>query len=193
MILLFIIQCSDLCMSSALHTRVSVRGQPVGVLSQVEPRWVHTDLPTGPSVWSSQSVPQSPAGSVYICIYVCVCSFVFLLLKTSPVSVTLPQLDLKSGDTSTLLDPFNRPQTGRLRRKRLAVWLVGMGWSWLRSLCPALSGDFAGIYEALPSCCWSADSQRVVFSSARRNWKVTRVHTYTYLLSNHQFTEMSLH
>ncbi|XP_036389011.1 S9 family peptidase [Megalops cyprinoides] len=31
--------------------------------------------------------------------------------------------------------------------------------------------EFAGVYEALPTRCWSADSQRVVFSSARRNWK----------------------
>uniref|UniRef100_A0A665TPA0 acylaminoacyl-peptidase n=1 Tax=Echeneis naucrates TaxID=173247 RepID=A0A665TPA0_ECHNA len=54
-------------------------------------------------------------------------------------------LDLKSGKTSTLLDVVNRPQPG----------------------------EFAGVYEALPSRCWSADSQRVVFSSARRNWKVT--------------------
>ncbi|GLD73426.1 acylamino-acid-releasing enzyme-like isoform X1 [Lates japonicus] len=57
--------------------------------------------------------------------------------------LSLQQLDLKSGKTSTLLDVVNRPNTG----------------------------EFAGIYEALPSCCWSADSQRVVFSSARRNWK----------------------
>ncbi|KAG5838525.1 hypothetical protein ANANG_G00224580 [Anguilla anguilla] len=32
-------------------------------------------------------------------------------------------------------------------------------------------GEFAGLYEALPLRCWSADSQRVVFSSGRRNWK----------------------
>ncbi|XP_049920816.1 S9 family peptidase isoform X1 [Epinephelus moara] len=57
--------------------------------------------------------------------------------------LSLQQLDLKSGKTSTLLDVVNRPQTG----------------------------EFAGVYEALPPCCWSADSQRVVFSSARRNWK----------------------
>lgn len=57
--------------------------------------------------------------------------------------LSLQQLDLKRGKTSTLLDVINRPQTG----------------------------EFAGVYEALPSCCWSTDSQRVVFSSARRNWK----------------------
>uniref|UniRef100_A0A3B3R8Z5 Acylamino-acid-releasing enzyme n=1 Tax=Paramormyrops kingsleyae TaxID=1676925 RepID=A0A3B3R8Z5_9TELE len=34
-----------------------------------------------------------------------------------------------------------------------------------------LEGEFAGIYEALPACCWSSDSQRVLFSSPRRNWK----------------------
>uniref|UniRef100_A0A3B4YUG5 Acylamino-acid-releasing enzyme n=1 Tax=Seriola lalandi dorsalis TaxID=1841481 RepID=A0A3B4YUG5_SERLL len=50
---------------------------------------------------------------------------------------------LSLGKTSTLLDVVSRPQTG----------------------------EFAGVYEALPSRCWSADSQRVVFSSARRNWK----------------------
>ncbi|KAI1892903.1 hypothetical protein AGOR_G00138310 [Albula goreensis] len=32
-------------------------------------------------------------------------------------------------------------------------------------------GEFAGLYEALPTRCWSADSQRILFSSARRNWK----------------------
>lgn len=57
--------------------------------------------------------------------------------------LSLQQMDLKSKRVSTLLDVVNRPQTG----------------------------EFAGLYEALPSCCWSADSQRVVFSSARRNWK----------------------
>ncbi|XP_059189205.1 S9 family peptidase [Centropristis striata] len=57
--------------------------------------------------------------------------------------LSLQQLDLESGKTCTLLDVVNRPQTG----------------------------EFAGVYEALASRCWSADSQRVVFSSARRNWK----------------------
>ncbi|XP_031601250.1 S9 family peptidase [Oreochromis aureus] len=57
--------------------------------------------------------------------------------------LSLQQLDLESGETSTLLDVVSRPQ----------------------------SGEFAGLYEALPSCCWSADSQRVMFSSACRNWK----------------------
>uniref|UniRef100_A0AAQ4RA31 Acylamino-acid-releasing enzyme n=1 Tax=Gasterosteus aculeatus aculeatus TaxID=481459 RepID=A0AAQ4RA31_GASAC len=57
--------------------------------------------------------------------------------------LSLQQLDLSSKRTSTLLDVVNRPQTGQC----------------------------AGVYEALPACCWSADSQRVVFSSARRNWK----------------------
>uniref|UniRef100_A0A8C4IUR0 acylaminoacyl-peptidase n=1 Tax=Dicentrarchus labrax TaxID=13489 RepID=A0A8C4IUR0_DICLA len=50
--------------------------------------------------------------------------------------LSLQQLDLKSGKTSTLLDVVNRPHTG----------------------------EFAGVYEALPPCCWSADSQRVVNS-----------------------------
>uniref|UniRef100_A0A8C6UAD8 acylaminoacyl-peptidase n=1 Tax=Neogobius melanostomus TaxID=47308 RepID=A0A8C6UAD8_9GOBI len=41
-------------------------------------------------------------------------------------------------------------------------------------------GEFAGVYEALPSCCWSEDSQRVVFSSAHKNWKVqARLKTHT--------------
>ncbi|XP_070766609.1 acylamino-acid-releasing enzyme [Enoplosus armatus] len=57
--------------------------------------------------------------------------------------LSLQQLELKSGKTSTLLDVVNRPQTG----------------------------EFAGVYESLASCCWSEDSQRVVFSSACRNWK----------------------
>ncbi|RVE70303.1 hypothetical protein OJAV_G00063140 [Oryzias javanicus] len=57
--------------------------------------------------------------------------------------LSLQQLDLKTRKTSALIDVVNRPQ----------------------------AGEFAGVYEALPSCCWSADSQRVVFSSACRNWK----------------------
>ncbi|XP_019114958.1 acylamino-acid-releasing enzyme isoform X2 [Larimichthys crocea] len=57
--------------------------------------------------------------------------------------LSLQQLDLRSGKTSTLLDVVDRPQ----------------------------AGEFAGVYEALPSSCWSEDSQRVVFSSPRRNWK----------------------
>lgn len=57
--------------------------------------------------------------------------------------LSLQQMDLKSKKTSTLLNVVHRPQTG----------------------------EFAGLYEALPSCCWSSDSQKVVFSSARRNWK----------------------
>ncbi|XP_069549958.1 acylamino-acid-releasing enzyme isoform X3 [Brachyistius frenatus] len=57
--------------------------------------------------------------------------------------LSLQQLDLKTRKTSTLLDVVSRPHTG----------------------------EFAGVYEALPACCWSADSQSVVFSSARRNWK----------------------
>nr|XP_046253617.1 S9 family peptidase isoform X4 [Scatophagus argus] len=57
--------------------------------------------------------------------------------------LSLQQLDLKSRKTSTLLDVVSRPQPG----------------------------EFAGVYEALAPCCWSADSERVVFSSACRNWK----------------------
>ncbi|XP_037540885.1 S9 family peptidase [Nematolebias whitei] len=53
------------------------------------------------------------------------------------------QLELKSRNISTLVDVVNRSQTG----------------------------DFAGVYEALPSHCWSADAQRIVFSSSCRNWK----------------------
>ncbi|XP_056155412.1 S9 family peptidase [Lampris incognitus] len=57
--------------------------------------------------------------------------------------LSLQQYDLQSRKISALLEVVNRPQTG----------------------------EFAGLYEALPSCCWSNDSQRVVFSSACRNWK----------------------
>ncbi|XP_077371319.1 acylamino-acid-releasing enzyme isoform X2 [Festucalex cinctus] len=55
----------------------------------------------------------------------------------------LQQLDLNSKKTSTLLDVVHRPQ----------------------------SDGFAGIYEALPSSCWSTDGKRVVFSSACQNRK----------------------
>ncbi|XP_051915404.1 S9 family peptidase [Hippocampus zosterae] len=57
--------------------------------------------------------------------------------------LSLQQLDLKSRTTSTLLDVVHRPQ----------------------------SDGFAGVYEALPFSCWSADGQRVVFSSACQNRK----------------------
>ncbi|KAK2851161.1 hypothetical protein Q5P01_007437 [Channa striata] len=57
--------------------------------------------------------------------------------------LSLQELDLKSGKISTLVDVVNRPQ----------------------------AGEFAGVYEALPLFCWSADSQRVMFSSAHRNRK----------------------
>ncbi|XP_053706386.1 S9 family peptidase isoform X2 [Synchiropus splendidus] len=56
---------------------------------------------------------------------------------------SLQMLDLKSSQTSTLVDVVHRPKTG----------------------------EFAGLYEALPAHCWSADSQRVLFSSACRNRK----------------------
>ncbi|XP_051526045.1 acylamino-acid-releasing enzyme-like isoform X2 [Myxocyprinus asiaticus] len=35
----------------------------------------------------------------------------------------------------------------------------------------AVKGQFAGIYESLPSHCWSADSERIFFSSACENYK----------------------
>uniref|UniRef100_A0A3Q2YTJ2 acylaminoacyl-peptidase n=1 Tax=Hippocampus comes TaxID=109280 RepID=A0A3Q2YTJ2_HIPCM len=38
--------------------------------------------------------------------------------------------------------------------------------------CAFAPDGFAGVYEALPSSCWSADGQRVVFSSACQNRKV---------------------
>uniref|UniRef100_A0AAY4ASF1 Acylamino-acid-releasing enzyme n=1 Tax=Denticeps clupeoides TaxID=299321 RepID=A0AAY4ASF1_9TELE len=33
-------------------------------------------------------------------------------------------------------------------------------------------GEFAGLYESLPLCCWSSDSQRIIFSSDYQNQKV---------------------
>ncbi|XP_033826081.1 S9 family peptidase [Periophthalmus magnuspinnatus] len=56
-------------------------------------------------------------------------------------------LDLKSKKISTLIDVVHRVQNGED------------------------TGGFAGVYESLPSCCWSEDSQRIVFSSAHKNWK----------------------
>lgn len=67
----------------------------------------------------SQCLSLQQVVCMYVCL--CVCACVFLLLNTLPVSVNLPQLDLKSGEISTLLDPVNRPQTGRLHMKWLAV------------------------------------------------------------------------
>ncbi|XP_028849403.1 acylamino-acid-releasing enzyme-like isoform X2 [Denticeps clupeoides] len=32
-------------------------------------------------------------------------------------------------------------------------------------------GEFAGLYESLPLCCWSSDSQRIIFSSDYQNQK----------------------
>ncbi|XP_077466136.1 acylamino-acid-releasing enzyme isoform X2 [Stigmatopora argus] len=57
--------------------------------------------------------------------------------------LSLQQLDLKNRESSTLLDVVNRP----------------------------LSDGFTGLYEALPSSCWSADGQRVLFTSACQNRK----------------------
>ncbi|XP_049609546.1 S9 family peptidase [Syngnathus scovelli] len=57
--------------------------------------------------------------------------------------LSIQQLDLNSRTTSTLLDVVHRPQ----------------------------SDGFAGIYEALPSSCWSADGHKVVFTSACQNRK----------------------
>ncbi|XP_034027659.1 S9 family peptidase isoform X2 [Thalassophryne amazonica] len=57
--------------------------------------------------------------------------------------LSLQQMDLRSGKTSTLLDVVHRPCTG----------------------------EFVGVYEALASCCWSTDAQQLVFSSACRNRK----------------------
>uniref|UniRef100_A0A673AW13 acylaminoacyl-peptidase n=1 Tax=Sphaeramia orbicularis TaxID=375764 RepID=A0A673AW13_9TELE len=59
--------------------------------------------------------------------------------------LSIQQMDLQTGTLSTLVDVVHRPQ----------------------------DGGFAGVYEALPSCCWSTDAHRIVFSSACRNWKVT--------------------
>ncbi|XP_029995811.1 acylamino-acid-releasing enzyme [Sphaeramia orbicularis] len=57
--------------------------------------------------------------------------------------LSIQQMDLQTGTLSTLVDVVHRPQ----------------------------DGGFAGVYEALPSCCWSTDAHRIVFSSACRNWK----------------------
>uniref|UniRef100_A0AAV2K1M0 Acylamino-acid-releasing enzyme n=1 Tax=Knipowitschia caucasica TaxID=637954 RepID=A0AAV2K1M0_KNICA len=59
----------------------------------------------------------------------------------------LQMLDLKSKSISTLIDVVHRAQDG------------------------GDTGGFSGVYESLPSSCWSEDSQRVVFSSAHKNWK----------------------
>lgn len=99
---------SDPCTSSSLRTRVSVRTQPVCVLSQAESGRVHANLSAGSSVWSPQPVPQSAAGTVCVCGCVFMCVSVFLLT----VTVDPPQLDLRSGRTSTLLDVVNRAQPG---------------------------------------------------------------------------------
>lgn len=114
-----------------------------------------------------------------MCVLVCVDYMYVPSANSVTVTVTPPQLDLKSGKTSTLLDVVNRPNTGRLHtkiaggvacvREKKKSNITGENFSPFSSP----SGEFAGIYEALPSCCWSADSQRVVFSSACRNWKVT--------------------
>ncbi|XP_077437684.1 acylamino-acid-releasing enzyme isoform X2 [Vanacampus margaritifer] len=76
--------------------------------------------------------------------------------------LSLQQLDLNSKKTSTLLDVVHRPQ----------------------------SDGFAGIYEALPSACWSTNGKRVVFSSASQNRKdlfmVDRQSKKVFLLSGGQ-------
>uniref|UniRef100_A0A8C7V7V5 acylaminoacyl-peptidase n=1 Tax=Oncorhynchus mykiss TaxID=8022 RepID=A0A8C7V7V5_ONCMY len=59
--------------------------------------------------------------------------------------LTMQQYDLEMRSISLLVDVVNRPK----------------------------KDEFAGLYEALPPRCWASDSQRVVFSSARRNWRQT--------------------
>ncbi|KAM9430694.1 acylamino-acid-releasing enzyme isoform 1-T1 [Salvelinus alpinus] len=56
---------------------------------------------------------------------------------------SMKQYDLETRNISVLVDVVNRPK----------------------------KDEFAGLYEALPPRCWASDSQRVVFSSARRNWR----------------------
>ncbi|XP_055748774.1 S9 family peptidase [Salvelinus fontinalis] len=57
--------------------------------------------------------------------------------------LSMKQYDLETRNISVLVDVVNRPK----------------------------KDEFAGLYEALPPRCWASDSQRVVFSSARRNWR----------------------
>ncbi|XP_077574154.1 acylamino-acid-releasing enzyme [Stigmatopora nigra] len=57
--------------------------------------------------------------------------------------LSLQQFNLNNRESSTLIDVVNRP----------------------------LSNGFTGVYEALPSCCWSADGHRVLFTSACQNRK----------------------
>ncbi|XP_045551936.1 acylamino-acid-releasing enzyme isoform X2 [Salmo salar] len=57
--------------------------------------------------------------------------------------LSMQQYDLETRKISVLVDVVNRPK----------------------------KDEFAGLYEALPPRCWASDSQRVVFSSARRNWR----------------------
>uniref|UniRef100_A0A8C7LBY7 acylaminoacyl-peptidase n=1 Tax=Oncorhynchus kisutch TaxID=8019 RepID=A0A8C7LBY7_ONCKI len=59
--------------------------------------------------------------------------------------LTMQQYDLEMRNISLLVGVVNRPK----------------------------KDEFAGLYEALPPRCWASDSQRVVFSSARRNWRQT--------------------
>uniref|UniRef100_A0A674C162 Acylamino-acid-releasing enzyme n=1 Tax=Salmo trutta TaxID=8032 RepID=A0A674C162_SALTR len=59
--------------------------------------------------------------------------------------LSMQQYDLETRKISVLVDVVNRPK----------------------------KDEFAGLYEALPPRCWASDSQRVVFSSARRNWRQT--------------------
>lgn len=56
-------------------------------------------------------MPQSAAGTVHTFVCLCMCICVFLLLT---VTLNPPQLDLRSGKTSTLLDVVDRPQAGGL-------------------------------------------------------------------------------
>uniref|UniRef100_A0A665T5B3 acylaminoacyl-peptidase n=1 Tax=Echeneis naucrates TaxID=173247 RepID=A0A665T5B3_ECHNA len=75
-------------------------------------------------------------------------------LSGDNLSVSCPRL---SPDGSTLI--YLQGQVFGPHNQCLSVqqvlWLCVILW------------EFAGVYEALPSRCWSADSQRVVFSSAR--------------------------
>ncbi|CAF93359.1 unnamed protein product, partial [Tetraodon nigroviridis] len=105
--------------------------------------WVGT---TSPSDWDSSSAPTAER------------------LSGDNLSVSCPRL---SPDAATLI--YLQGRVFGPHNQCLSLQQVDP--SVRPSVRPSVMCEFAGVYEALPACCWSADGQRVVFSSACRNQK----------------------
>uniref|UniRef100_G3NQV5 acylaminoacyl-peptidase n=1 Tax=Gasterosteus aculeatus aculeatus TaxID=481459 RepID=G3NQV5_GASAC len=92
-------------------------------------------------------------------------------LSGDNLSVSCPRL---SPDGSTLI--YLQGRVFGPHNQCLSLQQLDLSSKRTSTLLDVVNRPQTGVYEALPACCWSADSQRVVFSSARRNWKVKTTH-----------------